>query len=106
FLKDSRELSAKHNVNVPEITTAPDKPEVQYAVLLLTTRGDEDPWKILTSQRAYVWGVDVIVDADNVFHWTSGKFQSEEEAEKYRQRYAEQHPEARIVKVKEGKLVD
>ncbi len=106
FLKDSRALSSKHNVNVAEITVVPDKSEMRYAVLLLTTRGDEDPWKILTSQRAYVWGVDVIPDKDNVFHWTSGKFRSEAEAEKYRQRYAEQHPEARIVKVKEGKLVE
>ncbi len=106
FLKDSRTLSAKYNVNVPEITTPPDKPEVRYAVLLLTTRDHEDPWKILTSQRAYLWGVDVIQDAEDVVHWTSGKFRSQEEAEEYRQRYAEQHPEARIVKVRGGMLVE
>lgn len=105
FLNDSRTLSKKHNINVPEISSLPERAPAYYSVLLLTTAGDEDPWKILTSQRAYTWGVDRHDDGDRV-HWISGNFASPEAAAMYLERYKGQHPEARVIEVQNGKLVD
>jgi poly-gamma-glutamate capsule biosynthesis protein CapA/YwtB (metallophosphatase superfamily) len=101
FLEDSRALSSKYNKNVPEITTSPGTNKTSYRVLLLTTKGSEDPWKILTDQHAYLWGIDRYDAADGKVFWTSGNFKSFAEAEKYRQRYLAQHKDA-IVLVFEG----
>jgi Putative enzyme of poly-gamma-glutamate biosynthesis (capsule formation) len=103
FLNDSRTLSAKHNVNVPELRELRTPPSEHYSVLLLTTEPQEDPWAILTSQRDYVWGVDRFDDGDNVY-WASGKFATYDAASKYLERYKAQHPDAKVVSIKGGKL--
>jgi len=96
FLDDSRQLFKVYNKNVKEITNRPGTDETRYRVVLLTTSEKEDPWKILTSQRAYIWGVDRYDGPDGKTLWTSGNFKTREEAEKYLQRYIKQHPEAHI----------
>jgi poly-gamma-glutamate capsule biosynthesis protein CapA/YwtB (metallophosphatase superfamily) len=105
FLSDSRDLFKKHNVNVSEITSAPlaGKP-VSYRVLLLITRDDQDPWTILTSQRTYTWGVDRNDRDDGSVYWTSGDFHTEEEAIRYLQKYIAQHPDAKVVTVRNGMI--
>lgn len=98
FLSDSRALSAKYNINVPEIRTPAPSEIVTYRVLLMTTEPNEDPWKILTSQREYLWGVDRYDGPDGKVYWTSGNFASETEADAYRDRYISRHPEAVVVR--------
>jgi poly-gamma-glutamate capsule biosynthesis protein CapA/YwtB (metallophosphatase superfamily) len=106
FLSDSRLLFRKHNKNVPEITVSPARGKSTYKVLLTTTKGKEDPWKILTSQNSYVWGVDRDNRPDGKVYWTSGNFNTYDEAEKYRKRYVEQHKEAKVLTYLDGKLVE
>lgn len=101
FLKDSRALYKKHNINVAEITSAPVAKVKGYRILLLTTRPDEDPWKILTSQQLYVHGVDRFPNGDGTISWTTGAFDSEGAAIKYLERYKKQHPEASIIPFRE-----
>jgi poly-gamma-glutamate synthesis protein (capsule biosynthesis protein) len=103
FLNDSRTLSKKYNVDVPEIRKLRVRPSEYYSVLLLTTTADDDTWKILTSQRAYVWGVDRH-DLGNNVYWTSGNFATPAAAEIYLERYKSQHPGARVVEIRNGKL--
>jgi poly-gamma-glutamate capsule biosynthesis protein CapA/YwtB (metallophosphatase superfamily) len=97
FLKDSRALFRKHNINVPEITKLPEQNVPRYRILLLTTKPDEDPWKILTSQQHYIHGVDKKENEDGSIYWTTGAFTSEQQALKYLQKYREQHPESKII---------
>lgn len=102
YLDDSRKLSAKYNKNVKEITAPPVAGQKRFRVLLLTTTQDEDPWKILTSQRNYLWGVDRFDDIDGTTQWTSGNFQTREEAEAYKLRYQESHPNAEVIEYVDG----
>lgn len=97
FLKDSRTLYGKHNRSVSEISTAPPAGTPRFRILLLTTSGNEDPWKILTSQQVYVHGVDRWPHPDGTVSWTTGAFHNEANAVKYLERYRQQHPEAKIV---------
>jgi poly-gamma-glutamate capsule biosynthesis protein CapA/YwtB (metallophosphatase superfamily) len=97
FLKDSRALYKKYNVNVSEITNGPVQNVSRYRILLLTTKPNEDPWKILTSQQHYIHGVDKKENADGSIFWTTGAFTSEQQALKYLQKYREEHPESKIV---------
>jgi hypothetical protein len=97
FLKDSRALYTKHNRNVAEITKPPDQNTSRYRILLLTTKQDEDPWEILTSQQLYVHGVDKKENEDGSVYWTTGAFTSEQQALKYLQKYQTEHPESKIV---------
>jgi poly-gamma-glutamate capsule biosynthesis protein CapA/YwtB (metallophosphatase superfamily) len=101
FLKDSRALYKKHNINVTEIK-GPPVPEIKrFRILLLKTRPNEDPWKILTSQQLYVHGVDRFPNGDGTISWTTGAFGTEEDAMRYLERYRHQHPEATIIPVQE-----
>lgn len=103
FLEDSRALSRKHNKNVPEIATPPLKDKVTYRLLLLKTLGDEDPWKILTSQDEYLWGVDRYdSSSENEVLWVSGNFATFGEAQRYRERYLSRHKDAIVQKWKNG----
>jgi poly-gamma-glutamate capsule biosynthesis protein CapA/YwtB (metallophosphatase superfamily) len=102
FLDDSRLLSRKYNKNVEEILSEPRKSEKVYSVLLLTTKAGEDPWKILTDQHAYLWGVDRYDSADGKVYWASGKFNSFAAAEKYRSRYLSQHKNAIVMTLSNG----
>jgi poly-gamma-glutamate capsule biosynthesis protein CapA/YwtB (metallophosphatase superfamily) len=101
FVSDSRALYTRHNKAVSEIKTTPSD-EVIYKVLLATTGATEEPWNILTSQQAYVWGVDREKLSDGSVRWLSGKFNSRAKAEVYRQRYISQHPGATIVAYRNG----
>jgi poly-gamma-glutamate capsule biosynthesis protein CapA/YwtB (metallophosphatase superfamily) len=103
FLKDSRALYLRHNKNVNEITGPAERNVTTYRVVLLTTVQDEDPWKLLTSQNQFLWGVDRFDTADGKVLWTSGNFDSEEKADQYRQRYSNQLPESKVVKFVNGK---
>jgi poly-gamma-glutamate capsule biosynthesis protein CapA/YwtB (metallophosphatase superfamily) len=105
FLKDSRLLSNKYNKNVKEINAAPSSGQTSYKVLLLTTGRNEDPWKILTDQNAYLWGVDRFDTPDGKVLWTSGTFRTFSDAEKYRQRYLTQHKDAVVLTCEDGKPV-
>jgi poly-gamma-glutamate synthesis protein (capsule biosynthesis protein) len=104
FLDDSRLLSNRYNKNVKEITGTPMKDVKRYRVLLLTTTKAEDPWKILTSQNMYLWGVDRYDAPDGKIYWTSGNFKTFAEAEKYRQRYLTQHKNAIVIAFRGDKL--
>jgi poly-gamma-glutamate capsule biosynthesis protein CapA/YwtB (metallophosphatase superfamily) len=97
FLKDSRTLYMKHNLNVTEITRIPEQYTSRYRILLLTTKRNEDPWKILTSQQLYVHGVDKKENEDGSIYWTTGAFTSEQQAQKYLQKYQVGHPESKII---------
>lgn len=102
FLSDSRLLSKKYNQNVEEITVSPPAIQTTYKVLLLTTKKDEDPWKILTDQNLYLWGIDRYDSADGQVLWTSGSFGTFSEAERYRQRYLTQHKNAIVLTCRNG----
>jgi poly-gamma-glutamate capsule biosynthesis protein CapA/YwtB (metallophosphatase superfamily) len=106
FLSDSRLLSDKYNKNVKEIRTSPAKSEIRYRLLLLTTTGNDDPWKILTSQNAYTWGVDRDERSDGKVYWTSGNFRTREEAMRYRDKYLSQHKDARVIVYTGGQVVE
>lgn len=106
FLDDSRKLYKQHNKNVAEITVRPPAEEVVYTVLLSTTGPNEEPWNILTSQREYNWGVEREDRPDGTVYWLSGKFLTAEDAEEYREKYVAQHPEAKVLKYRNGALVE
>jgi poly-gamma-glutamate synthesis protein (capsule biosynthesis protein) len=106
FLSDSRALSKKHNKNVEEIRETPDPNTTTYRVLFLKTDLKEDPWKILTSQKEYIWGIDKERGPDGKIYWTSGNFSSIEDAEKYRQKYLRQHKDAKVVKYSDGRIIE
>lgn len=106
FLQDSRMLSAKHNKNVKEKMTAPTTGVKTYRVLLMETKAKEDPWKILTAQREYIWGIDRDDRPDGSIYWTSGNFSSPEKAEKYRQRYLTLHPDSKVVTYVDGLVAE
>jgi poly-gamma-glutamate capsule biosynthesis protein CapA/YwtB (metallophosphatase superfamily) len=105
FLDDSRKLSRRYNINVKELTQAPADGATRYRVLLLTTKKNEDPWKILTDQNLYLWGVDRYDSADGKVLWTSGNFKTFSQAERYRQRYLTQHKDAIVLTYKDGRPV-
>ena len=105
FLEDSRALSRKHNKNVNEITSVPAPEKPVYKVLLLTTNEGEDPWTILTDRNLYLWGVDRYDTEDGRALWTSGRFDTFNAAEKYRQRYLSQHTDAIVVEFRDGNPV-
>ena len=102
FLSDSRLLSRKYNRNVEEIAVAPAADQTSYRVLLLTTKKNEDPWKILTDQNLYLRGIDRYDSANGDVLWTSGNFKTFSEAERYRQRYLMQHKDAIVLTCKNG----
>jgi hypothetical protein len=70
--------------------------------LLLSTKPEEDPWKILTDQNLYLWGVDRFDTSDGKVLWTSGKFRTFAAAERYRQKCLTQHKDAIVLAFKNG----
>jgi poly-gamma-glutamate capsule biosynthesis protein CapA/YwtB (metallophosphatase superfamily) len=102
FLQDSRLLFRQHNQNIGEIAVAPTTSQPVYSVLLLTTKREEDPWKILTDQNLYLWGVDRFDASDGKVFWTSGKFRTFGAAERYRQKCLTQHKDAIVLAFKNG----
>lgn len=103
FFSDSRKLMDKYNLGFKEITLPASR--VTYKVLLLKTGKGEDPWKILTAQSAYSWGVDVEERGDQ-YWYSSGRFESRGQANQYLSKIRQIHPEATILEYRNGKLID
>jgi poly-gamma-glutamate synthesis protein (capsule biosynthesis protein) len=106
FAEDSRALYRKYNKHVNEITIVPPDSVEVYKVLLLETAPGEDPWKILTAQSAFTWGVEREEDPSGRILWVSGNFATRGQAERYRDKYITQHKEARVLRYLNGKRVE
>lgn len=103
FADDSRKLYQTHNINVPERTIIPEDSVITYTVVMYETARPTGSWTVMPSQSAYPWGLAPVDLADKVL-WMSGKFEQAAAAERYRRRYLQQHPQARVVKLVNGKL--
>ncbi len=91
FLSDSRALMKKHNINIEETSFTPADTLMKYTVWLTTISPERDSVDVPVSLP---YGVETHTDADGNIRCYSGEFLSIQAAQKYRQKLAEQFPDA------------